>query len=505
MLHKHIGFTVACVFVLASAAMEANAGDAKSLYSNKCAICHGTDGRGDGSAAYLLQPKPRNFRAGEFRIVSTDNQVLSEADLIRTITKGIPGTSMPPWPQLSEAQKKQLASRVMGFRRDQLIAENLADGATQAEAEENAEDDMTPGAVVDVKPPAEKSSPAELKASFVKLCAPCHAEDGTGKDDPSWRTVEGYTITSNNFKAGVYKGGRDDIQLYRRIFLGMRGTPMPSYEAVKPNQIWRMVRYIQSLSEPRMQAESWIVPAAITVQRTGSTPSRATDTAWNSIKASEVRLFELWTTPDAVRKATVRAVSDGESLALLVSWRDPQKDVAGRSTTTFSDRAAIMMSTDPEPPLFTMGQPDRAVEIWQWAPAPPNNEDNTALNDIYYSTKTGWALESGDEGVFATATSVGNPVSPGHSGGTLYKAAEFGSLTAVAGEEGPMAEGEWANGEWRVIFRRQLHTARADDIDFSGDKVSIALGIWNGRLGQRNGQKSVSIWGNLQLANGGSK
>ncbi len=88
MVGKQIGLTVACAVVAVSAPKVATAGDAESLYSSKCAICHGADGRGDGVAAYLLQPKPRNFRTGEFRIVSTENQVPTEADLVRTITQG---------------------------------------------------------------------------------------------------------------------------------------------------------------------------------------------------------------------------------------------------------------------------------------------------------------------------------------------------------------------------------------------------------------------------------
>lgn len=33
----------------------------KILFTKYCAICHGTEGRGDGFNAYNLDPKPRNF------------------------------------------------------------------------------------------------------------------------------------------------------------------------------------------------------------------------------------------------------------------------------------------------------------------------------------------------------------------------------------------------------------------------------------------------------------
>ena len=34
----------------------------QALYAKQCASCHGSEGRGDGPAAYLLSPKPRGER-----------------------------------------------------------------------------------------------------------------------------------------------------------------------------------------------------------------------------------------------------------------------------------------------------------------------------------------------------------------------------------------------------------------------------------------------------------
>ena len=38
------------------------------VYEKQCAACHGQDGRGDGEAAYLLYPKPRDLTAGKFAL-----------------------------------------------------------------------------------------------------------------------------------------------------------------------------------------------------------------------------------------------------------------------------------------------------------------------------------------------------------------------------------------------------------------------------------------------------
>ena len=43
----------------------------KQIYAQQCAACHGNEGRADGEAAYLLYPKPRDFVAAKYRLVST--------------------------------------------------------------------------------------------------------------------------------------------------------------------------------------------------------------------------------------------------------------------------------------------------------------------------------------------------------------------------------------------------------------------------------------------------
>ena len=51
------------------------------LYGRHCAACHGANGDGQGLAAAFLYPKPRSFRGGKYRLVSTDNSVPTRDDL----------------------------------------------------------------------------------------------------------------------------------------------------------------------------------------------------------------------------------------------------------------------------------------------------------------------------------------------------------------------------------------------------------------------------------------
>ena len=65
-----------------------------TLYKEHCSVCHGDEGEGDGYAAQFLDPKPRDFTSGKFKIRSTTNLPTDE-DITRSITEGIPGTLMP--------------------------------------------------------------------------------------------------------------------------------------------------------------------------------------------------------------------------------------------------------------------------------------------------------------------------------------------------------------------------------------------------------------------------
>ena len=73
----------------------------KATFEKKCIACHGTEGRGDGEAAYLLYPKPRDFVAARYRLVSTWEGIPTDNDLYSTIWRGMPGSAMPSLDQLS--------------------------------------------------------------------------------------------------------------------------------------------------------------------------------------------------------------------------------------------------------------------------------------------------------------------------------------------------------------------------------------------------------------------
>lgn len=67
------------------------------VFKDRCALCHGPDGHGDGPGSKALNPKPRNFHDTAYMNSKTD------AELIATIHSG--KGAMPKWGGvLSEAE-----------------------------------------------------------------------------------------------------------------------------------------------------------------------------------------------------------------------------------------------------------------------------------------------------------------------------------------------------------------------------------------------------------------
>ncbi|HFD80077.1 MAG TPA: c-type cytochrome [Gammaproteobacteria bacterium] len=75
----------------------------RHLFAENCVSCHGVHGAGDGPLARKLEPAPTNFLDRERYRQRT------LFGLYNTITRGVNGTAMPAFTQLSEAQRWNLA------------------------------------------------------------------------------------------------------------------------------------------------------------------------------------------------------------------------------------------------------------------------------------------------------------------------------------------------------------------------------------------------------------
>ncbi len=80
---------------------EAEQGNALKVYLKNCASCHGPQGRGDGTAAGALAPRPTDF--GQVR------PSLAYAEDV--LARGVPGTAMPPWRDRLDGGQRLLLAR----------------------------------------------------------------------------------------------------------------------------------------------------------------------------------------------------------------------------------------------------------------------------------------------------------------------------------------------------------------------------------------------------------
>ena len=79
-----------------------------ALFQQNCSGCHGPYGRGNGAATreWYAGNYPRNFWYGKYKSRSTAyGRVPEDADLFRTLTRGMYGSSMPSFRHLSEADR----------------------------------------------------------------------------------------------------------------------------------------------------------------------------------------------------------------------------------------------------------------------------------------------------------------------------------------------------------------------------------------------------------------
>ena len=74
--------------------------DATQIFDERCAACHGADGRGDGPGAAALHPKPINFHNVNWQRSATDDQI-SKAIVEGGSAVGM-STEMAPNPDLAD-------------------------------------------------------------------------------------------------------------------------------------------------------------------------------------------------------------------------------------------------------------------------------------------------------------------------------------------------------------------------------------------------------------------
>jgi mono/diheme cytochrome c family protein len=283
----------------------------RGLFRKHCVSCHGITGDGYGLAASLLTPYPRDFRRGTFKFKSTPaGYKPTREDLIHTLTHGIPGTAMPSFAALEETREfahdiedlaeyvrylairgeieRKLIAKVvregMDFNEEKIEAEQIAIAVARRwqESESAKVSVPSPPTMNETEMAESIQRGKEWYASELTACVKCHGPDGLGdglsqdydewtKDwtvlagiDPKhpkdWKEMKRFGALKpvidrpRNFAWHAYRGGDDREDLFRRLVLGIEGTPMPPIArdqggnpGMTDAQIWDLVHYILSL------------------------------------------------------------------------------------------------------------------------------------------------------------------------------------------------------------------------------------------------------------------
>jgi mono/diheme cytochrome c family protein len=95
--------------VVGSIVFAGDAAKGKVIYEKNCVVCHGAGGKGDGPAGAMMNPHPADF-------TSSVTQKKSDAELLKTIESGRPGTPMAAWKgTLSPEQIQDVLAYVRSF------------------------------------------------------------------------------------------------------------------------------------------------------------------------------------------------------------------------------------------------------------------------------------------------------------------------------------------------------------------------------------------------------
>ncbi|MEM4541424.1 MAG: ethylbenzene dehydrogenase-related protein [Archaeoglobaceae archaeon] len=140
---------------------------------------------------------------------------------------------------------------------------------------------------------------------------------------------------------------------------------------------------------------------------------------------------------------------DDEKIAVAMQWEDKSKDDAILSYDSFVDACAVMFPIKGYASVMTMGSEDAPVNVWLW-----------------------------------------------RADGKVYDVLSKGLGTTKRRDpktSGLIAQGQYSDGKWKVVFVRPLSVKIPDFVDLKPPKVTgIAFAVWNGSNRERGPLKAYS-------------
>ena len=270
----------------------------------------------------IYAPGPETSRRASYKVRTTPNGALpTHQDLVSIIRRGMPYTSMPAWPTLSDQEVSDLAHFITTFSPDFTNPENVP------------------------KPVPLPSAPTSTNESIAlgkKLyeengCVKCHGTVGRG-DGPSAPTLTddwGYPIRAADLaQSWTFRGGSSREDIFRTMSTGLNGTPMPSFlDALPPEQRWAITDFIVSLSGFSGAGYSNLVVARHVQDPIDLKKGAA---SFESARVARFPIIGQIMEPGRAfhppaTSVTVQAIYDAESMAFLVRWHDMSAEKTGKN------------------------------------------------------------------------------------------------------------------------------------------------------------------------------
>ena len=513
---------LASVFSVADAQNAPEASEeGKRVYEKSCAHCHGTEGRGDGSAAENLLPRPRDFTRGLYKIRSTETgQVPTDQDLFDIITEGMPGSSMPGWEtSLSTNERWEVVAYIKTFYDG--FKENTAPRQIDLSGKiAYAEQSIETG-----------------KALYTELgCVECHGNvgRGDGTSAPTLTDEWGFQTWPANLAQGwTFRGGSETEDIFKRFIGGIAGSPMPAFEGdsflhfgltseeskrltelenkdemteaedeesaafyekmdaavdialritegetlnaadrqsfnnamkVVYEKSWHLANYVKSLS-PEKRPEPAIGNNALRSQYIGGELPALGDAAWETLKASYFPLVgqvileprQFNPTIDAVN---VKSFYNDNEVAFLFTWDDRTHTTASEDEETgkmLEDAVAIQF------PVKVPQGPTAPKPYFLWGGRLPVY--------LWY-----WKASAPEQVTELTAKGISNA-----------------EVQAVQSDL--QAEGTYTDGQYNLWVKRALKTDDKKDLQLEpGVFVPIAFSAWDGANGDVEAKRVISSW-----------
>ena len=480
--------------------------DISEIYEFRCAVCHGTEGAGDGPAADYLYPRPRDFTLGMFKFKSSPGDLPpKDTDLVDVIANGLPGTSMPGWSDvLDERQIDGLVTLIKSFDIAAVWAPQDADWELFDDDGRYTRTDYR--VIIEQEPPEEQvayseESVAAGAAVYEENCRKCHGSDGRGditsgkflEDDWGFRTWPRDLTKPWSWRSAAVSDSRESVirSIYTRLSVGIPGTPMPAHRAAEDGEVdaialadrWHVANFAYSLGVNTPAPGARRVIEALRVD--GELPTSGDDPAWKRASPSAFMLV-----PNLIKEErlytplnnsiTVRALYNDTDIAFLLDVNDRTESVpggsvisrfpAGADRTMFSDAVAIQWpqsgaySNAPvDKPLYRHGDARHSTTIWYWSAgsALPLSPARTVVLDA-----------SGPDVRPIPRIGADNPA-----------------------DAGTFATGEWQHGRWQVVMKRSRDPGGSPDIRFDeGEFIPVSFANWDGNNGETGAKHTFTPW-----------